>query len=149
MLLQRVGAPSFSLLRRIPLCKCTIVFGSTRLLMGTSAASSTVLVMLIYVVATELLHRKVTFIIKNIWGIILWPGKYFIAYQTFTHYFQHLLMLVGDINYRDCQMVIFLSSSFFLHYVACYYKDKCCIVPIYLFTYIRMDECVPIVFNRV
>ena len=26
---------SFSLLRRIPLCKCTIVFGSTHLLMGT------------------------------------------------------------------------------------------------------------------
>ena len=29
MLSQRVGAPSFSLLHRIPLCKCTIVFGST------------------------------------------------------------------------------------------------------------------------
>ena len=32
---------SFSLLCRIPLCKYTIVFGSTRLLMGTSVASST------------------------------------------------------------------------------------------------------------
>ena len=36
MLLQRVYAPSFSLLCRIPLCKYTIVFGSTHLLMGTS-----------------------------------------------------------------------------------------------------------------
>ena len=41
MLSWRVGAPSFSLLRRIPLCKCTIVFGSIHLLMGTYVASST------------------------------------------------------------------------------------------------------------
>ena len=34
-------APSFSLLRRIPLCKCTIVFSSTHLLMVTEVASST------------------------------------------------------------------------------------------------------------
>ena len=33
MLLWRVGAPSFSLLCRIPLCKCTTVFWSTHLLM--------------------------------------------------------------------------------------------------------------------
>ena len=32
---QRVGAPSFFLLYNIPLCKCTIVFWSTHLLMGT------------------------------------------------------------------------------------------------------------------
>ena len=35
MLPQRVWAPSLSLLHRIPLCKCTIDFGSTRLMMGT------------------------------------------------------------------------------------------------------------------
>ena len=35
MLLQRVEAPSFSLLHRIPSCKCTTVFLSTHLLMGT------------------------------------------------------------------------------------------------------------------
>ena len=35
MLWQRLGAPSFSLLHRIPLCKCTIVFWSIHLLMGT------------------------------------------------------------------------------------------------------------------
>ena len=34
MLSQRVGAPSFSLLHRIPLCKYTMVFWSTHLLMG-------------------------------------------------------------------------------------------------------------------
>ena len=32
---QRVGAPSFFLLHRSPLCKCTIVFWSIHLLMGT------------------------------------------------------------------------------------------------------------------
>ena len=41
MLSERVGAPSFSLLHRIPLWKCTIVFWSTHLLMGTYVASST------------------------------------------------------------------------------------------------------------
>ena len=35
MLLERVGAPSFFLLPTIPLCKCTSVFWSTHLLMGT------------------------------------------------------------------------------------------------------------------
>ena len=35
MLLQMVGAASFFLLHRIPLCKCTTVFWSTHLLMGT------------------------------------------------------------------------------------------------------------------
>ena len=33
-IVKRVGAP-FSLLHRIPLCKCTMVFWSTHLLMGT------------------------------------------------------------------------------------------------------------------
>ena len=35
MLSQRVGVPSFFLLHSIPLCKCTIFFWSTHLLMGT------------------------------------------------------------------------------------------------------------------
>ena len=35
MLSRRVGAPSFFLLPTIPLCKCTTVFWSTHLLMGT------------------------------------------------------------------------------------------------------------------
>ena len=40
-LLQRVGVPSFFLLHSIPLYKCTTVFCSTHLLMGTQAVSST------------------------------------------------------------------------------------------------------------
>ena len=32
---KRLGAPPFSLLHRIPLCKCTIVFWSIHLLLGT------------------------------------------------------------------------------------------------------------------
>ena len=38
---QRVRAPSFILLNSIPLHKCTVVFWSTHLLMGTKVASST------------------------------------------------------------------------------------------------------------
>ena len=40
MLLLRIGVPSFFPLRSIPLCKCTTVFWSTHLLMGTSIQHS-------------------------------------------------------------------------------------------------------------
>ena len=65
MLSQKVGAPSFFLLRSIPVCKCTTVFWSTRLLMGTAMNIGVhkffwigVLVLLGYIPSSEITGSK-------------------------------------------------------------------------------------------
>ena len=61
----------------------------------------------------------------------------------FTHWLQHPLMLVGEINYSsDCQMVIFLSLLFLLRLLDGILVEGKVFYSSHLFFCIRMDSWV-------